>query len=172
MESEQELRATDDRQQIHDALVRYARGVDRLDPVLINSAYHPDAPDYRGGQATPGFVGADAGDVLVARLRDSCDASFHQISNVLIELDGDEAWVESYFEVWQTKATPAGDGALHVCGRYVDRFERRDAVWRIARRVAVADLTHRIGPDGERRLLPSTGMRSPEDPSYVKRTEG
>ena len=37
-----------DRQEIYDCLVRYCRGVDRLDSELILSAYHPDAIDDHG----------------------------------------------------------------------------------------------------------------------------
>ena len=171
MESDDSLRACADRQQIHDALLRYARGVDRLDEELISSAYHPDATDHRGEQGSSGFRGADAGQTLVARLRTSCDASFHAISNILIELNGAQALVESYFEVWQSKASPSGDSSLHICGRYIDRFERRDAGWRIADRVVVTDLGHRTTPGGQREPIPATGTRSRNDPSYFDRTE-
>jgi hypothetical protein len=155
-----------DRQEIHSALLRYARGVDRLDEQLIASAYHPDAADYRGGSDAPGFVGSEAGSVLVERLRATCDTSFHALSNVLIELDGDSAHAESYFQVWQAKSTPDGPSTLHVCGRYVDRFERRDGDWRIARREAVTDFAERLGADGTSHPLPITGRRSPQDASY------
>ena len=42
------LRELLDRQEIHDCLMRYSRGVDRLDPDLIRSAYHDDAIDDHG----------------------------------------------------------------------------------------------------------------------------
>jgi hypothetical protein len=37
-----------DRQDILDCLMRYSRGVDRLDRELLRSAYHPDAVDDHG----------------------------------------------------------------------------------------------------------------------------
>ena len=42
------LQELHDKQAIHDAVMRYCRGVDRLDPVLLASAYHPDAYDDHG----------------------------------------------------------------------------------------------------------------------------
>src|SRR5580698_10968530 len=40
-----QVRYLTDRQEILDCLNRYCRGLDRLDPELIASAYHPDAVD-------------------------------------------------------------------------------------------------------------------------------
>ncbi|WP_221890845.1 nuclear transport factor 2 family protein [Microbispora sp. KK1-11] len=34
-----------DQQEIHEVVLRYCRGVDRLDMDLVRSAYHPDAID-------------------------------------------------------------------------------------------------------------------------------
>jgi hypothetical protein len=48
----------------------------------------------------------------------------------------------------------------------VDRFERRDTGWRIARRDAVTDFVKRLGADGNSHPLPITGRRSHEDVSY------
>jgi hypothetical protein len=36
------------RKQIHDALMRYCRGIDQMDRDLILSAYHPGARDNHG----------------------------------------------------------------------------------------------------------------------------
>jgi 3-phenylpropionate/cinnamic acid dioxygenase small subunit len=71
----------------------------------------------------------------------------HHVTNVLIALEGDSAHVESYFIATQI----SGDRQWHetVYGRYVDRFERRDAEWKIAKRLLVLDWT-RVDPAGER----------------------
>src|SRR5690606_8703026 len=42
------LQAALDREAIHTVLMRYCRGVDRLDRDLIASVYHPDAYDHHG----------------------------------------------------------------------------------------------------------------------------
>jgi hypothetical protein len=162
-----DLRRINDRFAIHDALLRYARGVDRLDAELINSAYHADAEDYRGSPV-PAFTGATAGTVLVGRLATGCDSSFHSLTNLSLDIDGDAAWSESYFQVWQAKRQPDGTTRRqHVCGRYVDRFERRDGDWRIARRICLTDYANVfMTAAGEEPAIPVNGIRSREDPSY------
>ena len=45
---EQRLRALVDRQAIHDVILRYCRGVDRMDRELLLAAYHSDAIDDHG----------------------------------------------------------------------------------------------------------------------------
>ena len=42
------VRALQDRQDIYDCIMRYSRGVDRLDRDLLLSVYHPDAVDDHG----------------------------------------------------------------------------------------------------------------------------
>lgn len=42
---ETRLRLLEDRQAIHEVILRYCRGVDRSDPDLILSAFHDDAID-------------------------------------------------------------------------------------------------------------------------------
>jgi hypothetical protein len=166
MVDETESALASDRFEIQSALLRYARGVDRLDEDLITSAYHPDAEDFRGSPA-PGFIGADAGRALVERMRNTCDSSFHSITNMLIEVDGDSAWAESYFQVWQSKATSDGTRQLQVCGRYADRLERRDSGWKIARRVCLIDFSSSTTLPGQYRPpLAVSGLRSRDDPSY------
>jgi hypothetical protein len=61
----------------------------------------------------------------------------HQVSNVSIELHGEVAAVESSFLALQA---PAGSARqTFLCGRYIDRFERRHGEWRIAARTVVYD---------------------------------
>jgi hypothetical protein len=105
-----------DRQEINDCLLRYARGVDRLDMELALSAYHPDAVDDHG------IVTLRAPDFLnfaFPMQRDNYPSYIHMLGNVTIELDGDTAHVESYY---MFLATVEGPGILGY-GRYVDRFE-------------------------------------------------
>ena len=90
----------------------------------------------------------------------------------MIELRGTEAAVESYFSAWQRQ--PGPDGALvevHMAGRYVDRFEKRDDEWRVADRIVVFDwVEERPAPTtseaerfGHRQPI---GANCPNDPVY------
>lgn len=133
-ECQAELRALLDKDAIRDCLYRYCRGIDRADEELLRGVYWPDAHDSHGA-----YVGTASGFVAqaVPRLR-AGGRGVHQISNVLIELHGDAAAVESSFLALQTSAA-APTLETFLCGRYLDRFERRGAQWRIAERTVVYD---------------------------------
>lgn len=125
-----------DKQEIHEALMRYCRGIDRCDADLLHSAYHPDATDDHGlfkGKAADFIPWA-----LKSLVRD--EGTSHYIANELIELDGDVAHCESYFfAIHRRQAKDGTKEDLIFQGRYVDRFERRQGLWKIANRQVVYD---------------------------------
>jgi ketosteroid isomerase-like protein len=124
--------------EIREVLARYCRAVDRGDRDGIAAVYHPDAHDDHGP-----FTGspADFADYIVAKF-DACPhVGQHHVTNVLVELDGDAARVESYFLALNPQAPEKGGGHDLVGGRYLDRFERRDGRWLIADRRVVLDVT-------------------------------
>jgi hypothetical protein len=139
---ETRLRLVEDRQAIHDVIVRYCRGVDRSDADLILTAFHDDAIDNHFGEVLP-FREA-IGTLKAARSSgiqpSSKTTSMHNICNMLIEVDGDSARCETYVIV--IVRIPQDQHAIDWmhAGRYVDRFERRSGEWRIAYRTVVYDL--------------------------------
>ncbi|MDM0042886.1 nuclear transport factor 2 family protein [Variovorax dokdonensis] len=123
-----------DREAIRDCMYRYCRGIDRADEAALRSAYWEDATDCHGawnGSAS-GFI-----DQALRKLREG-GRRVHQVSSILIELHGDVAAVESAFIALQAPAA-APQRETFLCGRYVDRFERRRGEWRIAARTVVYD---------------------------------
>lgn len=130
-----ELRRLLDKDQIRDVLYTYCRGIDRCDEALVRSVYHPGASDDHGT-----FTGSaeDFATWVIPLLREF-SATMHTLGNILIELDGDAAHVESYFHAYHRVPRPAGDRDLVVAGRYIDRFERRAEVWKIAVRTVVLE---------------------------------
>jgi hypothetical protein len=122
------------RTEILDCVHRYTRGMDRLDRELARSAYHDDAIDDHGG--------------FVAGVEDFLDWAFeyhakqirhqHYVSNHSVELDGDTAHAETYYTFVGTDRDETQPVEI-VGGRYLDRFERRDARWAIAARVCVEE---------------------------------
>lgn len=124
---------------IRQTLARYCRGVDRGEPEMLRSVYHEGATDNHGAFNGPA-------DQFATMLIESMDASpiagQHHITNVLIELDGSTAKVESYYLAWHP--VPVGDGWGHamVGGRYLDDFEERNGQWRIVRRDVLMDWSH------------------------------
>ena len=162
-QTEARLRAAADKEEIRDALFRYCRGIDRGDPEMMRSAYHEDAIEHHGsfydGPARDycNFVIEHLAHVLVAR---------HELTNILIELEGDSARVESYFLSFQRIKARAEDD--FIGGRYLDRFTRRNGLWLIAERTLVFDWTGLARFDGASPYEESfpTGTRDGNDPLY------
>ncbi|MGH1493916.1 MAG: nuclear transport factor 2 family protein [Acidimicrobiales bacterium] len=135
------------RQEIADVILRYARGIDRLDFDLVRSCYHPDAYDNHGSYAgdIDGFI------EMCDKFLRKWSATMHFMGNMLIEVDGDVAKAETYAVAYHHLAEEGSDGG-GVTGkddvfgiRYVDRFEKRDGKWLIAHRV-VATEWRRVEP--------------------------
>ena len=158
-----------DRAEIHDVLMRHSRGVDRCDFELIRSCYHPDAvadyPEdvYQGN--VNGFI------KFAKKELPTFERTNHFLGNVLIELDGDVAHSETYC-IANNKSTAAhkwGDAYLTLWVRYVDRFERRDGVWRIAHRKLVIDFQRKDEAGGWFKLPPEQlGRRDGTDPAQQR----
>ena len=126
-----------DRQEIVDVLLRYVRGADRRDGALMHSCYHADAVDEHGMFDGPGHEFVDR---LMAS-RPGRGITNHMLGQSLIEIEGEMAVAETYFLALHRLL---GDASLSerdfiLAGRYIDRFERRDGVWKIAHRRAVLD---------------------------------
>jgi ketosteroid isomerase-like protein len=132
---ERRMRMLEDKEEIRQAIYSYAHGTDRCQRDQIRAAYHDDAVDDHGS-----FSGGpdEVADIIAANSSGALNSQ-HHVGNVLIELDGDTANVESYFIACQLREV---DGATYTrfrAGRYLDRFERRAGQWRIARRMVVED---------------------------------
>ena len=126
------------------AALRYCRGVDRLDPDCMKSAYWPEATDDHGT-----FVGNAYEFVehcMASHTR--WDWTMHTVLNHLVEVDdADHARGEVYNVTWLQRPT----GELDVWfGRYLDRYEQREGDWRIIERVCVHE--------GDRTVPPGTPM--------------
>jgi hypothetical protein len=124
-----------DGQAVRDVVVRYFVGVDRLDPELIGSTYHPDAVDDRGRHT---FQGATAGPDIVASNRTSMTSTRHHVTSQLVELDGDTARCETYCLGVHVTGGEAPK-RMQTSSRYVDELERRDGEWRFVRRTSHMD---------------------------------
>lgn len=168
-----------DREQIRDVMARYARGVDRADWDSVRATYHDDAFDDHGD-----YKGDIGGFIDFARGRAGKLAQcMHFLGNSLIEFASDDlAAVETYFFTAHTldaegqRAYGAGDGSkpvqLSSYGRYVDRFERRGDVWRVAHRIVVFE-ANRVHAGDAPPLKPDWAQlrRDDGDPIFQLRAE-
>lgn len=151
------LQALLDREAIRDCLARYCRGIDRCDEAALRSAYWDDATDCHGAWngSARGFI-----DQALAKLRQG-GRRVHQITQMLIELQGATAAVESNFFALQSTAAQPGRETF-LCGRYVDRFERRGGEWRVAARTVVYDwIEERSRPELAQDDAALFGVRQP-----------
>ena len=132
-----EIRELRDRQQIAEALYTYCRAVDRVDRELGYSIWSDGAQADYGEHI---YVGDARG--LIDHI---CDAHLlglahsHQIANIIISIEGDQARSEAY--VNSAMRMRRGEELLQVNtrGRYLDRWSRRPGGWSIDRRVFVCD---------------------------------
>jgi hypothetical protein len=142
-----------DRQQIHDLILGYCRGVDRLELDLVRAAYHPGAVDHHTGFDGP------VEDYLpwLRPTLEKFDGTMHVVANHFVEFAGPRAVSETYgFAVhW---GSPPGDPRVNFTSgfRYVDLLEHRDGRWGIVERHAVREWTHSDVP-----LLMSPEGRGP-----------
>lgn len=149
---EDRVRRLLDREDIRDTLVRYARGMDRHDLALIASAYHPDARDRHGRfEGDRDEVGRAASHHHALRY----EAHSHQLGNVTFAFVGDDqCHTETYFHIVLSRQGEHTPNDL-LGGRYIDRFERRDDLWRIARRDVVLDWRGEhapVSPEGDHEI--------------------
>src|SRR6185369_10264561 len=118
--------------EIRRCLLRYVRGVDRLDLELVRSCYHPDATDSHGS-----FLGTvDEFLVWVERILRRYDLTMHFLGSPLVEFDdATHARVETYGMAFHRAADGPPERNLVTGFRFVDRFESRDGAWRITQRI-------------------------------------
>lgn len=154
--SEQQIIELLDKQAISDVIMTYARAIDRLDEAMLRSVFHSDS------QHAHGFVGPSSDPSLPSQpgapldfvayafdVLNSHTRTHHQLGNIFIELEGDNAYTETYFSAYhrmRAKDDPmAGANAYDtemdflVSGRYLDKFQKRDGVWKISHRTGLTD---------------------------------
>jgi hypothetical protein len=153
-----------DLREIHDVVLRYCRGVDRLDLELVRGCYHPDGVDHHTGFDGP----VDEYLPWVSEALRRFAGTMHIIGNHYVELDGDRARSETYGTAvhW---GEPADDPRRNFTSgfRYVDRMERRAGRWAIAERWAVREWTRSdAGRHLAREGAGPVGRRDRDDPLY------
>jgi hypothetical protein len=132
-----------DEHEIVRCITRYARGIDRHDVDIIQSAFHSDSVDHHGGDPRGRQELAEWGNELhSAHTR----RHSHFLANSTVDIDDDVAHAETYvlFVLWR-RDSPVVDISG---GRYIDRLAKRDGDWRIVERVVVVDWTAEA-PEGK-----------------------
>lgn len=157
-----------DKDAIRDVVLRYCRGIDRMDAELVRSCYHPDATDEHGSFSGP----VDEFVAWCWHLLEKYDSTTHVVANQLIEVAGSGivAVSETYgFDV-HTATNPDPALNMAVGFRYLDRFERRaGGPWLIAKRICTTEWTLKAGEDQRFPVSPKlrVGERDRRDVIYA-----
>jgi hypothetical protein len=153
-------------QTITDRIHQYSRAVDRLDAEMLLDVYWPDGTDDHGifcGSA-PDYVD------WVMKYVGAWISTHHDNGNVMVDIDGDTAWSECHWTGYYRLPHPEGYTDLVSAGRYLDRFERRGGVWRIAHRTCVSDWNNSVNVAGAPRAAHRlSGRRDRTDLVYSLR---
>lgn len=194
-ELEAQVRELIDRKDIYHVLTTYCRALDRCDVDLMKSVYWEDGYDDHGifsGNAQ------EFAEFIIKEIQKLFEVTMHAIMNVHMEVDGDVACTEAYLfayhrvrgdqdqveKLFGSRYMSGFDwkkvaGVPHVFlygGRYIDRFERRDGIWKIKRRQVCMDWNHNeistaIWDQGIFAELTMRGIHGHEDPVFLNRTD-
>lgn len=168
---EQELERQKDLRAIEDLLARYSRALDWLDDAMLDTVFYDDAEiDY-------GFFRGSGKDFKprLMEVEHSVGRRWHFTSQLKIDLNGEEAEVESYNLSLSLPDVVPGDGAPYSVffGFYKDRVLKRRGKWGIIARkhilVSGSPLAE-IAMDGDMGMLNQIGLTSPDHPDYRRLT--
>jgi SnoaL-like domain len=157
-----------ERQEIVDCLTRFSRGMDRFDRDIFLSAFHTDAVIAAGP-----FVGGPK-DLYewASKLHEQGQvATHHNMMNLTCEINGNVAHTETYYLF---VGRNRDDSNWIAGGRYIDRLERRDGVWKIALRTNAIEWSGMVPTmaipfsDVPDIYLNGAPSRSKDDPSYQR----
>lgn len=168
-ELERKIQYLTDRQEILDCVARNARGCDRHDPELLSSSYHPDGIDEHGlANIRPGPEYHEWANEVHTR---GSLQNMHNITTHSCEIDGDVAHADSY--VIGLFLNPGGETSRLMAGRYLDRLERREGVWRIALRRCTVEVVMQgdasmINSEYIRNMGFLKGLRNKQDVAYQR----
>jgi hypothetical protein len=134
-----------DRMAIEDILSLHSRGLDRLDKDAIECAYWPDATVDYGTFKGEAHVFAE---LVVGALGENYALTRHSLSNTLVAFSSNSASVESCVTAGHL-STDATEEMLFY-GRYLDKLEKRDGLWKMMHRQVVMDWSKRVPVEDER----------------------
>lgn len=123
------------RQALHELNVRYAMGVDRRDRAALAALWWPEAVIDFGLFKGCGEEFA----ALVSAPNPAVEISDHFISNELFEIDGAFATGRSYVIGVSSLVGEGGRYEQMVGGRYLDKYEQREGIWKFRHRLFVVD---------------------------------
>ncbi|HQR02916.1 MAG: nuclear transport factor 2 family protein [Proteobacteria bacterium] len=146
---------------IRDVLYRYCRGLDRMDKPMSYAVFAAESTtNYHGIYQGTGHGFID----WVWESHKLMATHSHQITNMLIDLQGNTATSEAYVTVILQQHRTEGAVEIQCRGRYLDRWTKRDGRWEIVEREHIIDTQSEMPLPGVGKSPES--RRDNEDRSY------
>src|SRR5436190_2475765 len=117
-----------DRAEIHDLMMQYALGVDLRDYDRIRKCF---ASSFRASYGSREFTDTDEMIDYISGV-EHFPSTTHFLGTQLIDIDGDEAWADTYSLVTHRPDDDDPSSDWVAAGQYVDRLVRERGRWRIA----------------------------------------
>jgi SnoaL-like domain len=157
-----------DKSALYELIARYCRCMDRRDFTQARTLFHDDAIIERVAI----FSGtADEYIAWISKVTPQFELTVHRIFNTLFVVDGDQAEGEIYLEAYHRTKGPEAREAT-VGGRYLDRFERRNGLWKFRYRTSTADRceVRMVNPQDYEQFVAGSvaGRPDRQDVSYAK----
>ncbi|HET8707572.1 MAG TPA: nuclear transport factor 2 family protein, partial [Pseudomonadales bacterium] len=131
-----QLQALLDKQAITELVHAYCSAADRRDYDKLRALYHEDAIDDHGG-----FYKGLAMDFIdqLPAIQANMEILHHNATTINIKLNGNQAEGEVYVLAFHKVKTENGAFDLLIGGRYLDRYEKRNGIWKFSHRAVLAD---------------------------------
>ncbi len=176
-----------DREEIRQVMYKFFRATDRRDRALARSVFWEDGHCESGESR---WMPSNLSEEFGARFERDFESTIHYMANMIFEMKGDVAVVETYAIACHLLSSRPED-VLDVVGptrfaeldtskrhewwmglRYISQFEKRDGTWRIKIHRYISEWTKVVPYEGNApgegylAFIPLTGRRDREDASY------
>ena len=153
--------------QIRDQIYNYSRGLDRMDRALALQVFHPDSVVTQPNSSGGGFKGTGAQWVDYAwKAHSGIAAHAHQMTNILIRVNGDKATSETYaMDSLRSEPTETSQSTNLILVRYADTWSKRNGRWAMDTRNIIIDFSTNNSSTGPNRK--GVNRRDRTDPSYA-----
>jgi uncharacterized protein (TIGR02246 family) len=130
------LKNVEDHEEIRQLIARYCHHVDKYEAAEFAALFSEDGVLDSGGNKTQG---TEALRNFVERMRSSPQVSpmRHIVTNVVIDVVGDEATSQSYIVL----LLPGSPTRIGLTASYDDRLRRVDGQWRFVERRIIPDVS-------------------------------
>ncbi len=165
---ESKIKTLLDKESIRELVHQYCRAADRHDQDLMRQLYHEDALDDHGS-----FFKGKAMDFIdiLPDIQKGMGILHHNVTTHNVVIDGNFAEGETYIIAFHQLLGENDPSDILIGGRYFDKYEKRDGIWKFSSRAVDADWVYVSDPSKVNLTHPMIegahiGQPGTKDPSY------